>query len=65
MSQSSPQTPNANYTDWDSLTADIVLADDRGDSIVLPADPTALARFLNERRQLEARTAPKIQESES
>jgi hypothetical protein len=65
MSESMPPTPSANYVACDSLSADIVLADDRGGFAVLPADPVALARFLAERRQLESRPAPKTLESES
>jgi len=35
----------------DSLTVDLVVADEGGGTTVLPADPEALARFLSERRQ--------------
>jgi hypothetical protein len=65
MSQSMPSIPHADHTGWDSLTADIVLADDRGDSAILAADPAALARFLDERRQLESPPATKTPDSES
>jgi hypothetical protein len=45
--------------DCDSLTADLVIADDQGGTTLLPADPEALARFLAECRALERRsTAP-------
>jgi hypothetical protein len=46
-----PPSPG-DQTGIDSLSADIVLADDRGGTTVLPADPDALAQFLEERRQL-------------
>jgi hypothetical protein len=65
MSQTTPPSPHADHAGWDSLTADIVLADDRGDSAVLVADPVALARFLDERRQLESHPTPKTPDSES
>jgi hypothetical protein len=45
--------------DCDSLTADVVIADDQGGTTLLPADPEALARFLAEFRALEhPSTAP-------
>ena len=59
MSQSMPLPSEVNHVGWDSLTADIVLADDRGDTAVLPADPEILERFLNECRQLGLRPNPK------
>ncbi|MHB1423593.1 MAG: hypothetical protein ACYC3I_10450 [Gemmataceae bacterium] len=65
MSQPIPPTPPTNEAGWDSLTADIVVADDRGGSAVLPADPEAFARFLAERRQLGCHPAPKTRASES
>lgn len=65
MSQSTPPIPHADHAGWDSLTADIVLADDRGDSAILAADPLALARFLDERRQLESPPVPKTPDSAS
>jgi hypothetical protein len=43
--------------DCDSLTADLVIADDQGGTTVLPADPAALAQFLAECRALERRPA--------
>lgn len=52
MNQPTIPTPPADQPGVDSLSADIVLADDRGGTTILPADPDALARFLEERRQL-------------
>jgi hypothetical protein len=66
MNQSTPPAPPANHAGCDSLTADLVLADDRGNFTVLPADPEALASFLAECRRLEnLRSAPKKPDSES
>lgn len=65
MSQSTPSTPRAPVSVWDSLSADLVVADDCGGSVVFPADAEAFARFLAERRQQESRTPPQTQESES
>jgi hypothetical protein len=44
---------------FDSLTADLVVADDRGGTTILPADAAALARFIAECRRLEAGPAAK------
>jgi hypothetical protein len=40
-------------SDCDSLTADLVIADDQCGTTLLPADPQALAQFLAECRALE------------
>jgi hypothetical protein len=50
-------TPLPDRYGCDSLNVDIVAADDSGGTIVLPADPEAVARFLAERRQLERDSA--------
>lgn len=60
MNQSIPPTPPINPSGLDSLTVDIVLADDRGGTTILPADPEALARFLSECRRLDPRSTPKL-----
>jgi hypothetical protein len=52
-------TPPANDSGFDSLTADIVIADDRGGTTVLPADPEALAHYLAECRRLERDSSAK------
>jgi hypothetical protein len=52
-------TPSANDSGCDSLTADIVIADDRGGTTVLPADPEALARYLAECRRLDRGSSAK------
>ena len=65
MNPSTPPTPQANHEGCDSLNAAIVLADDRGATDVLPADPEVLARYLAECRRLEPRPDPKTQESDS
>lgn len=65
MNPSTPPTPHSNSSRLDSLTVDIILADDRGETIVFPADPDALARFLTECRQQDPRLAPKTPESKS
>jgi hypothetical protein len=58
-------TPPTNGSGFDSLTTDILLADDRGGTTLLPADPDALARFLAERRRLEAGSSAKEREPNS
>ncbi len=42
----------ARQPECDSLTADLVIADDHGGTTLLPADPEALAHFLAECRAL-------------
>jgi len=46
----------------DSLTADLVIADDQGGTTVLPADPEALASYLAECRRLERRSSDALEE---
>jgi hypothetical protein len=50
-------TPPARGASFDSLTADLVVADDRGNTTVLPADADALARYLADCRRLERNSA--------
>lgn len=59
MSQPYALTPPANHPGFDSLTADLVVADDRGGITVLPADPEVLARYLTECRRLYRNSAGK------
>ncbi len=58
-------TPPANHLGFDSLNVDIVLADDRGGTTVLAADPEALARYLAECRCLERGPSGKKEEPKS
>jgi len=46
----------------DSLTADLVIADDQGGTTVLPADPEALASYLPQCRRLEPRSSHALEE---
>jgi hypothetical protein len=59
------QTPPANDSGSDSLTADLVIADDRGGTTVLPADREALARYLAECRRLERDSSAKKEKPKS
>jgi hypothetical protein len=57
MSQPTTPTPPSDRFGIDSLNVDIVIADDRGETTLLPADPEILARYLAECRELERRSA--------
>ena len=59
MNEPISPTPAANDASFDSLTADLVVADDRGGGTVMPADPQALASYLADCRRLERNSADK------
>jgi hypothetical protein len=59
MSQPTAPTPPSENYGSDSLNVDIVLADDRGGTTLLPADPDVLAAYLAECRKLERRSSAK------
>jgi hypothetical protein len=58
-------TPPAKDVSFDGLTADLVVADDRGNTTVLPADAEALARYLADCRSLERDASTKKEEPQS
>jgi len=59
MRQPKGSTPPPYHYDSDSLNVDLVLADDRGGTTLLPADPDVLAAYLAECRKLERCTSAK------
>jgi hypothetical protein len=65
MNDPTSPTPPANGSGSDSLTADLVIADDRGNTILLPADSEALARYLAECRRLKRDSSAKKDEPKS
>lgn len=63
MIQPTAPTPLGDRPDVDSLNVNILLADDRGETRVLPADPEILAHFLAECRQLKRGSSANDDES--
>ena len=59
MSQPTVPTPPSEDYGSNSLNVDTVIADDRGGTILLPADPDVFAQYLAECRKLERRSAAK------
>jgi hypothetical protein len=59
MNDANDRNKPAGRADFDSLTAELVVADDRGGTVVIPADPEALARYLEDCRRAERSRADK------
>jgi hypothetical protein len=59
MNDANDRNQSAARADFDSLTAEVVIADDRGGTVVIPADPEALARYLEDCRRVERSRANK------
>jgi hypothetical protein len=65
MTHPTDPTPLVPRSDTDSLATDIVIADDQGGMMILPADPVALAQWLEGCRQALRARAAKKKERES